>query len=102
MLPASVWTTFDRATRPTPSRRPAADTELTIRRADAQRRVEIDRLAALDSADPLSGDVLLAELDGRPVAALELSSARTVADPFTRSAPAVSLLQLRARQLAGR
>ena len=102
MLPATAWTMFDRATRPVPRSRPAADTELTIRRADAQRRAEIDRLAALDSADPLSGEVLLAEIDGRAVAALELDSSRTVADPFARSAPAVSMLQMRARQLAGR
>ena len=100
MLPASAWTIFDRTTRP--SARPAADTELTIRRADAQRRAAVDRLAALDEAEPLHGDVLLAELDGRPVAALELDSARAVADPFARSAAAVSMLRMRADQLAGR
>ena len=100
MLPASAWTLFDRSTRP--SRRPAADTELTIRRADAQRRGEVERLAMLDSAEPLHGDVLLAELDGRVVAALELDGSRAIADPFARSAPAVSMLRVRAQQLAGR
>lgn len=100
MLPASAWTIFDRTTRPSP--RPAADTALTIRRADAQRRADLERLAALDSAEPLHGDVLLAEQDGRLVAALELDSARAVADPFARSAPAVSMLRVRAQQLAGR
>ena len=100
MLPASAWTIFDRST--SPRRRPAADTELTIRRADAQRRAEVDRLAVLDSAEPLHGDVLLAEMDGRVVAALELEGSRAIADPFTRSAPAVSMLRMRAQQLAGR
>ena len=99
MLPASAWTIFDRTTRPT-RLRPAAETELTIRRADAQRRAEVDRLAVLDSAEPLHGEVLLAELDGRPVAAMEIATSRTVADPFTRSAPAVSMLRHRAQQLA--
>lgn len=100
MLPASAWTIFDRSTHP--ERRPAADIELTIRRADAQRRGEIERLAELDSAEPLRGDVLLAEQDGRLVAALELDSSRAVADPFARSAPAVSMLRMRAQQLTGR
>lgn len=101
MLPASAWTMFDRTSRPTRPRA-AADIELTIRRADAQRRAELDRLATLDSADPLEGEVLLAEADGRLVAALELGSTRAIADPFSRSAPAVSLLRVRAQQLSGR
>ena len=100
MLPASAWTIFDRSTHP--GRRPAADIELTIRRADAQRRAEIERLAELDSAEPLRGDVLLAEQNGRLVAALELDSSRAIADPFARSAPAVSMLRMRAQQLTGR
>ena len=101
MLPAPAWTIFERSSTRA-GRRPAADTELTIRRADAQRRAEIERLAVLDSAEPLHGDVLLAEQDGRLVAALELDSSRAVADPFARSAPAVSMLRMRAHQLTGR
>ena len=41
----------------------------------------------------------LSVLDGRVVAALEVVSGTSVADPFVRSGEVVSLLDLRARQL---
>ena len=57
------------------------------------------RLAALDSARPLDGDVLVAEVEGAPIAALEVASGRAVADPFHYSARFVDLLRIRATQL---
>jgi hypothetical protein len=57
------------------------------------------RLAQLDSAAPLSGRVLLAELDGAPLAALSLETGAATADPFQPSADAVRLLMLRRWQL---
>jgi hypothetical protein len=42
----------------------------------------------------------VAEVDGRPIAALALSDATAVGDPMRRSAPFVELLRVRARQLA--
>src|SRR4051812_14659487 len=57
------------------------------------------RLAALDSARPLTGDVLLAEADGRPVAAVSVADGRAVADPFQPSADTVAVLRIRAGQL---
>ena len=68
-------------------------TALTIRPARPQDDSALTRLAALDSAAPLRGDVLLAESRGAPVAALSLADGRAVADPFAAAAPAVAALR---------
>ena len=73
-------------------------TNLTVRSATSADSAAAERLARLDSTTPLRGPALLAEADGRLVAALSLEDGRAVADPFTRSADAVALLRLRARQ----
>ena len=73
---------------------------LTVRQATEADDETLAILAQLDEAAPLHGRALLAELDSRPVAALSLEDGRTVADPFVASAGAVSLLRLRAGQLA--
>jgi hypothetical protein len=57
------------------------------------------RLAELDSAAPLTGDVLIAELDGAAIAAASLEGGRVIADPFTPSAYAVRMLTVRRYQL---
>lgn len=54
------------------------------------------RLAALDSARPLKGRAIVAEVEGRPVAAIGLTDNRVVADPFERTAEVIELLRLRA------
>ena len=56
-------------------------------------RRELVRLAALDSAEPLEGDILLGRVDGELRAALSRADGRVVADPFTRSADVVALLR---------
>ena len=56
-------------------------------------RHDLERLAALDSAEPLHGDVLLGRVDGELRAALSFADGRVVADPFTRSAHVVQLLR---------
>jgi len=71
---------------------------LSLRAAGPADRAALATLAALDSAAALREPVLLAAVDGRPVAALSLADGRGVADPFTRSAGALGLLRLRARQ----
>ena len=53
------------------------------------------RLAALDSSRPLKGRALVAEVEGRPIAAIGLTDERVVADPFERTAEVVELLKLR-------
>lgn len=67
--------------------------------ADANR---VRRLAELDSARVPTGEVLLAEVDGRLRAALSLLTGHAVADPFHRTADLVTLLRMRATQLIGR
>jgi hypothetical protein len=57
---------------------------------------EADALAQLDSSRRLTGDVIVAEIDGRPAAAISLYDGRTVADPFQRTTRAVQALRLRA------
>ena len=71
-------------------------TELLIRPAVARDDAALSRLASLDSARPLRGDVLVAEVAGELWAALELHSGAAVADPFRPSAALVKLLRLRA------
>jgi hypothetical protein len=76
-------------------------TNLTLRPAREVDRWALDRLAQLDSQRPLSGDVLLAEADGRPVAAVSVADGRATADPFSETAATVTLLRTRADQLRG-
>ncbi|WP_205698373.1 hypothetical protein [Conexibacter sp. SYSU D00693] len=76
-----------------------ADRVVAIRRATADDWRTLGRLAALDSAKPLTGDVLLAVVDGETWAALSLDDGRAVADPFRPSAHAVELLRLRSQHL---
>ena len=44
-------------------------------------------------AEPLTGEVLLAVADGRPVAAMSVDDGRVAADPFERTGEAVALLR---------
>ena len=72
-----------------------------MRRATVDDDRAVRRLAELDEMTPPQGDVLLAELDGRLVAALPLEGGRAVADPFTPTQEIVELLVLRAAALGG-
>ena len=78
----------------------ASTAALTVRPVSAVDAPALAVLARLDSARPLTGPCLVAEVDGRPVAALAVDDGRVVADPFGRSADAVAMLRLRARQAA--
>lgn len=69
---------------------------ITLRRATDADRTALARLAALDSARPLTGETLVAEVAGEPIAALALATGATVADPFRRTARALDLLGRRA------
>jgi hypothetical protein len=72
---------------------------LKIRNADPVDEAAIARLAQLDSAEAPHGELLVAESGDEVVAALPVDGGRPVADPFRRTAEAVELLRLRARQL---
>jgi hypothetical protein len=67
----------------------------------ASDRAAVAHLAELDSTEPLNGDVLGAELDGRLVAAISLTTGDTIADPFTHTDQVRPLLEARAEQLRG-
>lgn len=72
---------------------------IAIRFAHPDEADAVRRLAILDEAHELEGDVLLALVDGKPVAALSLADGRSVATPFALTQDAVSLLRLRAKHL---
>jgi hypothetical protein len=66
---------------------------LLLRPATSADVADLERLAALDSARPLEGDVLLAYAGGELRAALSVDSGRSVSDPFWPSADLVDLLK---------
>jgi hypothetical protein len=68
---------------------------ITIRRATDSDYAQLFRLAALDSARPLAGDVLVGEVAGEPWAAIELADGGVIADPFRPTTEVVELLRLR-------
>lgn len=73
--------------------------DVTLRLATQADAVALDRLARLDSARPLAGEVLVAEVGHQLRAALALGDRRAVADPFRLTGDLVALLHGRADQL---
>jgi hypothetical protein len=66
---------------------------LVLRPATSADSPDLERLAALDSARPLTGEVLVAAAGGELRAALSLQTGRAVADPFWPSGELVDLLR---------
>ena len=77
------------------------NTALTIRRATAADAFAVKRLAAIDSAAPPTGDLLLAEMGNELWAAVAVESGAAIADPFRPSADLVELLRFRAERMRG-
>ncbi len=69
--------------------------DITIRTARSQDLSDLRRIAQLDSQADIAGSALVAEVCGTAVAALELSTGRAIADPFTPTADVVELLRVR-------
>ena len=67
-----------------------------IRAARGSDGSALERLAALDSAAVPAGSLLVAESEGRLVAAIASSSGEAIADPVLPTADVVALLELRA------
>jgi hypothetical protein len=86
-----------------PGRRAAApiahEPAVLIRRASAADAPALARLSALDERELPAGERLIGEIGGRIVAALEVCSGRTIADPFVATTGVVELLDLRAAQV---
>lgn len=72
---------------------------LVIRPAYPDDAAALERLARLDSQRPFvgrTGPALVAERDGRILAALSVADGRAIADPFAPTADLVALLRLHA------
>jgi hypothetical protein len=87
-----------RATPSSAAAAPAPAIELRIVHAEAR---AVRRLAALDDAPELTGQVLLALVNDDAVAGLSLQDRRVVANPFVPTREVVALLRLRAEHLSG-
>jgi hypothetical protein len=85
--------------RPANMRRMSTSTSLTIRLARPVDAAALAHIATLDSAPAPRGEGLLPEADGKPVAAVSVTTGHAVADPFVATAEAVAVLRLRAAQL---
>jgi hypothetical protein len=85
-----------RAHRPISQRRADA-AAVTIRHAGADDMKSLERLAALDSRRVPSGELFVAEVDGRLLAAASIDTGAVIADPFEHTAAIVELLQVQAR-----
>jgi hypothetical protein len=72
---------------------------ITIRPLHDGEEDAVARLAALDERPVPSGPLLVAEVDGSLEAAIGLDGCQTVANPFSASTAAVTLLHVRAVQL---
>ncbi|MCA1690581.1 MAG: hypothetical protein LC720_09220 [Actinobacteria bacterium] len=70
-----------------------ADISVTIRESRPGDAARVRRLAALDSAPVPHGPLLLAEVDGRLLAALATIDRRVIADPFAETATLVAMLR---------
>jgi hypothetical protein len=73
--------------------------DMVLRAARPTDELALRRLAALDSVRPLKGTALVAEVEGRTIAAIDVTNGRVVADPFEHTADAVELLRVRAQRL---
>jgi hypothetical protein len=70
-----------------------------VRQATASDEATLERIAALDGQRPLSGSVLLGEIDGKPAAAVSIDDGRVIADPFQLTAQLVLVITMRRRAL---
>ena len=80
----------------TTSRDGTGEGNLVVRRGRPADIHALADLAALDSTRPLTGRTVVAELDGRVVAAISLHDGRVVADPFVPTADLVEMLRVHA------
>ena len=84
-------------TRNESPRRDVALPPVTIRHAAASDLASLERLAALDSARIPSGELFVAEVDGRLLAATSIDTGAVIADPFEHTASIVELLRVQSR-----
>jgi len=78
-----------------PAQSPDRDVTIRLSTGDDGDGETIRRLALLDDGEPPRGPVMLAELDGEPVAAVGLADGTAVADRSRSSGGILALLHLR-------
>jgi hypothetical protein len=81
------------------SARPPQPVKTAIQLRLSACREELERLAALSERQLRDGDWIVADVDGEPVAAVSVEDGTTVYDPFRPTSQAVSLLELRRKQV---
>lgn len=84
-------------TRNQSPRRDVSLPPVTIRHAAAADLTSLERLAALDSRRVPSGELFVAEVDGRLLAATSIDTGAVIADPFEHTASIVELLRVHSR-----
>jgi hypothetical protein len=72
-------------------------TPIVVRPARPVDAADLRRLAALDSARPLTGEVLIAVSGGEFAAAMSVDTGAVIADPFQPTAHLVELLRTAGR-----
>jgi hypothetical protein len=72
---------------------PMHEARLTLRPATEDDEAAVARLVELEEALPLTGDVLVAEVDGCVIAAVSVHEDRAVADIFRPTAELVAMLR---------
>lgn len=81
------------------SRRPAQPVRAAIQLRLSACREELERLATLSERRLRDGEWIVADVNGIPVAAVSVEDGSTVYDPFKPTSQAVSLLELRRKQV---
>ena len=82
-----------------PTARPTRPIRESIQLRLSECRSELERLAALSERPATSGEWLVADVDGVPVAAVSIDDGTTLYDPFKPTKQIVSLLQMRRKQV---
>jgi hypothetical protein len=85
-----------RRSRPRRTERRVDVAPVTIRHAASADFASLERLAALDSQRIPSGELFVAEVGGRLLAATSIDTGAVIADPFERTADLVALLRVQA------
>jgi hypothetical protein len=83
------------------ARRPAPGPDVTVRFARDTDALALDRLAVLSERPVPQGTLLVASVHGEVIAAAAIEGGSAIADPFRRTADAVSQICSRAKALRG-
>ena len=81
------------------ARRPAPGPDVTVRFARDTDALALDRLAVLSERPVPEGTLLVASVHGEVIATAAIEGGSAIADPFRRTADAVSQIQSRAKLL---